>query len=249
MPHVRGNASPGTLMIRPLKRAAAAIAAFAALTIGAAPVSAQNPPTERELQVYAGLHAAAANGDVKELEELISDGEKIDLQDASSRTPLIVAAFRKQYAAAEALLKHGANVNAHDVQGYDILTIAAVNNDVELAKLALTNGANAGAVTGTSSSTALISAAHLGHVEILRLLIDAKAPLDHVNNIGWTALITAVVLGNGSKEHVATVEALVKAGANVDIKDRGGHTALDYARQRRYDDMVKIIEPAKGRKL
>lgn len=228
---------------------AAATAAFALLTLRPMPLLAQNPPTERELKVYAGLHAAAANGDLAEIEELIKDGEKIDLQDASSRTPLIVAAFRKQHAAAEALLKHGANANARDVQGYDILTIAAVNNDIELAKLALAHGANPRAVTGTSDSTALISAAHLGHVEIVRALIEAKAPLDHVNNIGWTALITAVVLGNGSKDHISTVEALVKAGANVDIKDRQGHTALDYARSRRYTDMITIIEPAKGRKL
>ena len=135
-----------------------------------------------------------------------------------------------------------------DVQGYDILTIAAVNNDMELVKLALANGANAGAVTGTSSSTALISAAHLGHVEVVRALIEAKAPLDHVNSLGWTALITAIALGNGSKEHIEVVEALVKAGADVDIKDRQGRTALDYARSRHYTDMIKVIEPASGRK-
>ena len=248
MPLVRGTPVRESTMIKSVALAAAA-AGVVLLTIHPAPVLAQNPPTERELNVYAGLHAAAAIGDVTEIEALIKDGEKIDLQDASSRTPLIVAAFRKQYKAAEALLKHGANVNAHDVQGYDILTIAAVNNDIELAKLALANGANARALTGTSNSTALISAAHLGHVEILRMLIDAKAPLDHINNVGWTALITAVVLGNGSKEHIATVDALVKAGADVDIKDRQGRTALDYARQRRYTDMITIMEPAKGRKL
>ena len=61
-------------------------------------------------------------------------------------------------------------------------------------------------------------------------------------------LIMCVVLGNGSKEHVATVEALVKAGANVDIKDRSGNTALAHARARNYTEMVKIMEPAVGRK-
>ena len=227
---------------------AAAAAAGIALLAAPLPALAQNPPTERELNIYAGLHAAAATGDVAEIERLVKDGEKLELQDASSRTPLIVAAFRKQHAAAAALLKLGANVNARDVQGYDILTIAAVNNDMELVKLALANGANAGAVTGTSSSTALISAAHLGHVEVVRALIEAKAPLDHVNSLGWTALITAIALGNGSKEHIEVVEALVKAGADVDIKDRQGRTALDYARSRHYTDMIKVIEPASGRK-
>src|SRR6202022_2975275 len=58
---------------------------------------------------------------------------------------------------------------------------------------------------------ALIAAAHLGHIEIVRALIAAKAPLNHVNNLGWTALLEAVVLGNGGTNHTAVVEALAKA--------------------------------------
>ena len=211
-------------------------------TLRPTPLLAQNPPTERELKVYAGLHAAAANGDRGR--DRRADQRRREDRSPGREQPHAAASSppsASTYKAAEALLKHGANANARDVQGYDILTIAAVNNDIELAKLALANGANPRAVTGTSNSTALISAAHLGHVEIVRALIEAKAPLDHVNKIGWTALITAVVLGNGSKEHIATVEALVKAGADVDIKDRQGTTALDYARARRYTDMITII--------
>ena len=60
--------------------------------------------------------------------------------------------------------------------------------------------------------------------------------------------IEAVVLGNGGPNHVATVEALVKAGADTDIADRHGATALTHARQRGYSDMVKILEPARGRR-
>jgi hypothetical protein len=62
------------------------------------------------------------------------------------------------------------------------------------------------------------------------------------------ALIVAVVLGNGSKEHLATVEALVQAGADTEIKDRRATTALGHARARGYSDMVKILEVASGRK-
>ena len=46
------------------------------------------------------------------------------------------------------------------------------------------------------------------------------APLDHMNNLGWTALIEAVVLGDGGPDHVETVRALVKAGADRTIADR-----------------------------
>ena len=77
------------------------------------------------------------------------------------------------YAAVEALLKRGANANARDMQGFDILTLAAVNNDLQLLKLALAGGADPRRVTGPLDGTALITAAHLGHVEIVRALIDA----------------------------------------------------------------------------
>ena len=50
------------------------------------------------------------------------------------------------------------------------------------------------------------------------------------------------MLGNGDKNHIDVVEALVKAGADVDIKDRQGITALAHARQRGYADMVKILD-------
>ena len=66
------------------------------------------------------------------------------------------------------------------------------------------------------------------------MLIDAKAPLDHVNNLGWTALMESIVLGNGGKAHTDTLEALVKAGANLNIADRQGVTPLGHARARGY---------------
>jgi uncharacterized protein len=87
----------------------------------------------------------------------------------------------------------------------------------------------------------------LGHAETVHTLIIAGAPLDHVNNLGWTALMESVVLGNGGKGHTATLEALIKAGANVNIADRQGITPLGHARARGYSDMVRILETAGAR--
>jgi ankyrin repeat protein len=231
-------------MIRPY----AILLAMSAFGLAGAPLCAQTPPSARDLRVYAGLHAAAASGDVEEIKRLIADGERPNIQDSNSRTPLHVAVFRKHPAAVRALIGLGADVNALDAQRYDILTIAAVQNDLDILTIALEAGANPRAITSPYDSTALITAAHLGHVEAVRLLIAHKAPLDHVNGRGWTALLEAVALGNGGPNHVATVEALVKAGADSDIKDRQGWTALMYARRRGYSDMVRILEPVRGRK-
>jgi ankyrin repeat protein len=224
---------------------AAALALFAAAP--AAPLMAQTPPSERDLRIYAGLHAAAAAGDVAAIEQLVADGEKPNVQDSHSRTPLMVAAFRRQQTAAQALLRLGANPNARDEDGYDVITVAAINHDVEMLKLVLAGGANARAVVGRDNGSALISAAQLGFADIVRALLEANADIDHVNGRGWTALITAVVLGNGSKQHIETVEALVAARADGDIKDQQGKRAIDYARSRGYTDMVRILEKAVGR--
>jgi ankyrin repeat protein len=233
-----------------MKRRFAVLPLAAALILPAAAptaVMAQTPPSERELRIYAGLHAAAANGDVAAIEQLVADGEKPNLQDSHSRTPLIVAAFRRQHAAAQALLRLGANPNTRDEDGYDVLAISTVNNDVEMVKAALAGGANARAVVGRDKGSALITAAQLGNVEIVRALLEAKADIDHVNARGWTALITAVVLGNGDKQHTEAVEALVAGRADGDIKDSLGKTAIDYARSRGYTEMVRILEKAVGR--
>jgi len=211
------------------------------------PAAAQITPGAAEVIAYRGLHAAAAKGDVGGIERLAKSGAAIEARDGHDRTPLHVAAFLKQYDAARTLLRLGADPNALDAQRYDIVTIAAVADDVEMLKVALAGGCRAGNMTSPYDGTALIAAAHLGHDEVVRVLIAAKAPLDHVNNLGWTALIESIVLGDGGKRHIACLEALVKAGANVNIADRAGATPLTLAKGRGYKEMVKILEAAGAR--
>jgi uncharacterized protein len=218
--------------------------AIAVMLACALPAHAQIPPGPSELRIYAGLHAAAAKGDAAEIERLIGAGEKPNVQDSHGRTPLHIAAHFGHQAAAQALLKGGANPNALDAQRYDIVTIAAVNNDVPMLKLALAGGCDPKTITSPYQGTALIAAAHLGHAEVVHMLIVAGAPLDHVNNLGWTALIESIVLGNGGRNHTDTLEALVKAGANVNLADRQGTMPLGLAKSRGYGEMVRILENA-----
>lgn len=211
------------------------------------PAFAQISPSQAELRAYSGLHAAAAQGDSAAVERLVGAGEAIDSKDARNRTPLHVAVFRGRHAAARVLLRLRADPNAREAQDYDIVTIAAVQNDVEMLQIALAGGGDPKAVTSPYAGTALIAAAHLGHDEVVRTLIAAGAPLDHVNNLGWTALMEAVVLGDGGARHAACVAALVQAGANRDIPDRQGITALGHARQRGFTEIVRILETASAR--
>ena len=213
----------------------------------ATPAPAQIAPSAAELQAYRGLHAAAAKGDNAEIEKLVKSGAAIDARDGHARTSLHVAAFMHKPDAARVLIQLGANANALEAQQYDIVTIAAVADDVPMLKAALAGGCKATNITSPYQGTALIAAAHLGHDEVVRTLIAAKAPLDHVNNLGWTALIESIVLGNGGKRHVAVLKALVEAGANVNLADRSGDTPLTLAKRRGFKEMVAILEKAGGR--
>jgi ankyrin repeat protein len=202
---------------------------------------AQTPPTKAELAAYTGLHAAAAQGHLESLRTLIGEGANLNALDGNGRTPLHVAAFQGHGPAARVLIEAGADPALLDHQRYDAVTIVSVRDDVPTLKALLAAGASARLTTSIYDGTALIAAAHLGHDGIVRELIRAGAPLDHVNNLGWTALIEAVILGDGGKRHMETVRALVDAGADLQIGDRQGVTPLQHARSRGYAAIVEIL--------
>lgn len=202
---------------------------------------AQSAPSASEAGAYDGLLLAAHRGDRDALATLIGNGADLEVRDSAGRTPLIVAAFASHDDSVTMLLEAGADPDALEHQDYDIVTIAAVANDLPILEIALTHGADPGSVTSPYEGTALIAAAHLGHHAVVARLIDAGAPLDHVNNLHWTALIEAVVLGDGGDDHVETVRHLVNAGADRSLTDRQGRTALELARSRGYERIAALL--------
>lgn len=216
-------------------------AALAASTLAA---QVQTAPSAPEIAAYRGLHKAAQTGDVAEIRRLAAVGVDVDQRDPGGRTAVHIAAFASQYEALKALAEAGADMNALDARRYDVVTIAAVANDPDLMSLAIALGNDAGLITSPYDGTALIAAADLGHGEIVRRLIAAGAPLDHVNTLGWTALMEAVILGDGGRDFQEVVKLLVDAGADRSIGDRDGVTPLEHARARGYAGIVRLLEPA-----
>lgn len=209
--------------------------------------SAQVPPTAAEVARYSGLHAAAHRGDIAEIDRLISARADVNARDPYGRTPLHVATYAGKIEAIRALARAGADMGALEKDRYDAVTIASVANNEETLRALLTAGASAKLTTSRYDGTALIAAAHLGHHGVVRQLIAAGAPLDHVNNLHWTALIESIVLGDGGPRHVETLKALVGAGASTRLADRNGNTPLRLAQMRGYRNMVEILEKAGAR--
>ncbi len=201
----------------------------------------QVAPSPIESSRYQGLHAAASKGDMAQIQKLIAARVDLNARDGYGRTPLHVATFAKQSEAIRALVNAGAAINLFENDRYDAVTIASVADDEATLRTLLSLGASAKQTTSRYDGTALIAAAHLGHDGVVRQLIAAGAPLDHVNNLHWTAVIESIVLGNGGARHQSTLKALIDAGANLQLKDGQGLTPLQLARQRGYTVMVNML--------
>jgi len=217
---------------------------FCLIALLPCPAVAQIPPTAAEVSRYSVMHAAAHRGDVTEIERLIAAKSDLNARDAYGRTPLHVATHAGKIDAIRVLAKAGANLGLLENDRYDAVTIASVANNEEALRMLLSLGASAKLITSRYDGTALIAAAHLGHAGVVKQLIAAGAPLDHVNNLHWTALIESIVLGDGGTRHTETLRALVSAGANLQLADRNGNTPLRLAQGRGYKAMVEILVKA-----
>jgi ankyrin repeat protein len=148
-------------------------------------------------------------------------------------------------AKASDLIERGADVNAKDEteQSAYLLTTSEVGPDPTLLELMLEHGAEIDA-KDRYNGTGLIRAAHRGYPEIVRRLLAAEIELDHVNRLGWTALLEAIILGDGGQDHVETVRLLVGAGADVDLADGAGVTPRQHAERLGHDRIAAILVEA-----
>lgn len=194
------------------------------------------------------LITAAERGEVQVVQRLLAQKADVDAQDSRGRTALIAAAYNNHLDVAEVLITAGADVNIQDntQQSAYLIATSEVGDDPRLLNLTLQHGADVRSLD-SYNGTGLIRAADRGHVAIVQALLVTPITVDHVNRLGWTALLEAVILGDGDVRHTEVVRLLVDAGANVNIADREGITALAHARERGYIDMVNILEQADAR--
>ena len=152
------------------------------------------------------------------------------------------AAYGNHLDVAADLVAAGADVNHKDrtTQSAYLISTAEVGDDPRLLELALAHGADVDA-KDSFNGTALIRAADRGYLQIVDRVIRAGVSLDHVNSLGWTALLEAVILGHGDEAHQKVVTRLVQAGVDQGVRDRDGRTALDHARQRGYTEIVRLL--------
>ncbi len=161
---------------------------------------------------------------------------------------LIAAAYANDVDEARRLIEAGADVNAKDetVQSAYLIATSQVGDHPRLLELTLANGADVRSLDGYDG-TGLIRAADRGFTTIVARLLETEIDIDHVNRLGWTALLEAIILGDGDAAHVEVVRQLVEAGADVNLADGEGVTPLAHAESRNYTEMVEILRSAGAR--
>jgi ankyrin repeat protein len=190
------------------------------------------------------LHDAAHVGDVPAIRRLLREGLPLDARDTYGRTPVMVATVARQADAVRALIDAGADIDIRDNRLDNVFLYAGANGLLEILELANEAGADP-AITNRFGGTALIPACERGHVETVRYLLEqSDVDVDHVNRLGWTGLLEAIILSDGGPAHQEIVRLLLEAGADPDLADGDGVTPLSHARARGFDEIAALLEAA-----
>lgn len=178
-------------------------------------------------------------GDLAQV-RLLAGKTDLEARDPQGRTALLLATHANNVEIARVLIEAGADVNAKDgLKDTPFLYAGAEGRD-EILKLILATGKARLDDTNRYGGIALIPAAHHGHPTTVAILLEAGLDVDHVNNLGWTALLEAVILGDGGPIYQEIVGQLVDAGAQ-QIPDGEGVTPLEHAKRRGFDAIAARI--------
>jgi ankyrin repeat protein len=167
------------------------------------------------------LLAAVMRGDEDSVSRLLAAGADVKIKDARGNSPFMIAAAGARIEIADLLLAKGADPNEADQHGITPLSAAATMGGEEALRYLVKAGANVNKVTQLEygGSTALTTAAAVGNVANVKVLLELGADPRLKMKDGRTALINAEASGNA--ETVALIKAaLAKAPAKPAAKPK-----------------------------
>ncbi|MFG2714633.1 ankyrin repeat domain-containing protein [Streptomyces goshikiensis] len=187
---------------------------------------------------------AARHGDTDAVSAALAAGAAVDARDEQLRTALLRAALADHVAVAELLLAAGADPDAPDAREDSPWLVTGVTGSVRMMRALLPAGPDLKQLN-RFGGISLIPAAERGHTGYVRaVLAETDIDVDHVNRLGWTALLEAVILGDGGPRHEEVVRLLLAAGADPALGDRDGVTAHEHAARRGFEGMARLLREA-----
>ena len=214
-----------------------------------------NPDAALKVGVGKGitpLMSAAMRGNLEMVKAFIAGKANLDLTDIRGITALMFATRSGSSDVAKVLLDAGADANLARKDGLTALMLAAIFGRVEMTKMLLAAGANPNTV-GETGITTLMMVALVGNAELFANLLKEALPaqfsseeLAYARDKKIQEKMTAL-LQEGRENHPEVVKALIAAGADLNAKAENGLTALDFAREYEYIEVVRVLEAAGAR--
>ena len=189
----------------------------------------------------AALLAAATRGDADAVAGALRAGADLEARDERGRTALLLAVTGDRVDAAKVLVAMGADPDALDDRHDTPWLVTGVTGSVAMLE-ALLPAAPDLTIRNRYGGISVIPASERGHVDYVRRVVRTGIDVNHVNDLGWTALLEAVILGDGGPDHQEIVRILLAAGADRSIGDKDGVTALQHARAKGYTAMARLLE-------
>ncbi|MCG7213169.1 ankyrin repeat domain-containing protein [Paenibacillus mucilaginosus] len=187
------------------------------------------------------LLQAAERKDVDSVRRLVKEGADVNVQDSKGRTPAMIATYNHDVATVKVLLDAGADVNIQDHMKNTPFLYAGAEGYIEILKLTIDAGADP-TLTNRFGGTALIPASEHGYIDVIEeLLTRTDIDVNHVNHLGWTALLEAIILNDGGPKQQQTVQLLIHHGADVSIPDHDKVTPLQHARKKSFKEIERIL--------
>lgn len=187
------------------------------------------------------LFEAVEGKEFDKVKELLDNGVAINAQDGQGRTAIMIATYANDVEMVKILIEAGADVDIQDDMLNNPFLYAGAEGYMDVLKLMIAAGADP-TITNRYGGVALIPASEHGYVEVVEeLLTNTKTDVNHVNNLGWTALLEAIILNDGSEKQQKTVRLLIEHGANVNLADKDSVTPLAHAREKGFKEIEAIL--------
>lgn len=156
---------------------------------------------------------------------------------ASAEQLLMEAAYLGKLEQVKRLVSEGAAVDAADPEKRTSLMWAAFNGHTAVVDYLLEKGAELDA-KDASGRTALMYASSGPFAETVDLLLKEGSEVNTQGTLeGFTALMTAAAEGQ-----LEVVRLLLEHGADPELKDKDGDTALSFAREKGHSAVVELLQ-------
>lgn len=217
---------------------------------------------------YSDLTWWIVNGQFEKVKKYIEDGNDLLVKDKMGNYPL-TAAGHAEKEILKLLIDHSPDLYLIDSGGNNVLKAAIGHNKTENLKLLIESGFNVN-TPDSNGNTGLLNAVDYSRPAMVRMLLEAladvnasdnngtspiikccvgfkeecmdiileyKPDLNKQNKTGYTGLMYVVYCGNKSM-----TEKLLRAGADIYIKNNNGEDVMDLARKYNQDEILKMLE-------